>query len=122
MAEDSISISQVALAAHTAATQTATEVRVHREECAATRLRNEQIFSNIRENIGGIHKKIEDTSEKISDKIDQKYDSLAQDMEEKHQEFTQDQKKSNRVIWMIVGALQLLGIAIPVGVQIWRYR
>lgn len=96
---DIVSISQVAMMAHTASVANQAELRVHREECSATRLRNETIFADIRQNIRSLDSKMDTSAKEVSVKMDQKYDELKDQV-----------NASNKWLYMIVGGITLLGV------------
>lgn len=98
---DIVSISQVAMMAHTASVANQAELRVHREECSATRLRNESIFADIRQNIRSLDTKMSDSAKEISEKMDEKYEELKLDV-----------NASNKWLYMIVGGITLIGVLI----------
>jgi len=95
---DLVNISQVAMMAHTASVANQAELRVHREECASTRLRNETIFADIRLNIRSLDNKMDDSAKELADKMD-----------EKHEELKKDVVASNKWLYMIIGGITLAG-------------
>lgn len=114
------SISNIAMMAHTASVSNSAELRVHREECAATRLRNEQIFSGIRQDIRGIDQRMADSSKDLAEKValtardladsvNRTATNLAGKMDERHDELKRDVNASNKYIYMIIGGITLAG-------------
>lgn len=95
---DFIGVSQIAMLAHTTSVANAAEMRVHRDECAATRLRNENAFIEIRETIHSLDGKMDASSEKMATKMDTK-----------HEELKKEIGSSNRWLYMIVGGITLAG-------------
>lgn len=105
-ANDLISVSQIAMIAHTSSVSNSAELRVHREECTATRLRNENMFNEIRIDMKDLDTKMDQTAEKISDKMDIKHASLRIDM----LAIKNGIDSSNKWIYMIVGGITLAGV------------
>lgn len=93
-----VNISQVAMMAHTASVANQAELRVHREECSATRLRNETVFAEIRQNMRSLDNKMDVSANEMASKMDQK-----------HEELKKDVNASNKWLYMIVGGITLAG-------------
>lgn len=96
---------QLALGAHTLATQVAAESKMHQNECVATRVRNESVFTEIKTNIAGVDTKLDQQTLMLMQQIDSKHRELTKDIDSKNEKLSDDQKKSNRLLYWIMGSV-----------------
>jgi hypothetical protein len=100
---------QLALAAHTLAIQVNAEAKMHQNECTATRVRNENVFAEIRQNIVSVDNKLDQQTTTLMHNIDAKHEKLIEGFEKKNEKLVEAQLATNRKLYIIIGGMTLLG-------------
>lgn len=105
-------VTNMAVQAITSSVENKTEMRLHRDECAATRMRNETMFTETRQNVNLLNNKMDKVTEKLGEKIDTKHAEILQKINDAEEAQEEKQSRSNKSLYIIVGTLQGIGAAI----------